>query len=232
MAQHNTGAADVGRIEVMTVVPLRARRLRPTPRRRAPEIIEAAARLFAQRGFHGATTQDIADVLGIRQASLYYYFPSKEGALELVCLQGVAGYFEIAKAIASGPGAAADRLPRLIKSHLAPLADRSDFVRVFLNERQHLPTESRRRIGKWSRGLERVFEDVLKEGVRRAEFRPDLDTRLAVLAILGMANAVANWYRKEEVPIERISAEFGRLVLEGVKKRPRRRGRQRAASAR
>jgi len=216
----------------MTVVPLPARRLRPTPRRRAPEIIEAAARVFAQRGFHGATTQDIADVLGIRQASLYYYFPSKEGALELVCLQGVAGYFEVAKAIVSGPGTAADKLVRLIKSHLAPLADRSDFVRVFLNERQHLPTESRRRVGKWSRGLERVFEDVLKEGLRSGEFRPDLDTRLAVLGILGMVNTVANWYRKEEVPVERISAEFGRLVLEGVKKRPRRRTRQRAASAR
>ena len=38
--------------------------------------------MFAERGYHGATTQDIADVLGIRQASLYYYFPSKEAALE------------------------------------------------------------------------------------------------------------------------------------------------------
>jgi len=209
----------------MMVVPLPTRRLRPSLRRRAPEIIEAAARVFAQRGFHGATTQDIADVLGIRQASLYYYFPSKEGALELVCLQGVAGYFEVAKAIASGPGAAADKLARLVKSHLAPLADRSDFVRVFLNERQHLPSESRRRVGKWSRGLERVFEDVLKEGVRRGEFRPDLDTRLAVLGILGMANAVANWYRKEEAAIERIGGEFARLVVDGVKKRPKLRSR-------
>src|SRR5215471_18307258 len=105
----------------MAVVPLpSSRRSRPSPRRRAPEIIEAAARVFAERGFHGATTQDIADVLGIRQASLYYYFPSKEGALELVCLQGVAGFFEVAKAIGSGPGTAADKLTRLIKSHLSP----------------------------------------------------------------------------------------------------------------
>src|SRR6201981_3030281 len=142
----------------MTVVPLpSSRRLRPSPRRRAPEIIEAAARVFAERGFHGATTQDIADVLGIRQASLNYYFPSKEGALELVCLQGVAGYFEVAKAIAAGPGTAADKLARLTQFTFDPLTDRSDFVRVFLNERQHLPAESHRRIGKWSRGLERVL---------------------------------------------------------------------------
>jgi AcrR family transcriptional regulator len=208
----------------MTVVSLPAsRRSRASPRRRAPEIIEAAARVFAERGFHGATTQDIADVLGIKQASLYYYFPSKEGALELVCLQGVAGFFEVAEAIASGPGTAADKLARLIKSHLSPLTDRSDFVRVFLNERQHLPRESRRRIGRWSRGLERVFEDVLREGIRRGEFRADLDTRLAVLGILGMANAVANWYRSEAVTIDRVSAEFVRLLAEGVTKRPQRR---------
>jgi AcrR family transcriptional regulator len=214
----------------MTVIPLpSARRARRSPRRRSPEIIEAAARVFAERGFHGATTQDIADVLGIRQASLYYYFASKEEALELVCLQGVGGYFEVAKATAAGPGSAADKLARLIRSHLAPLTDRSDFVRVFLNERQHLPTESRRRIGKWSRGLERVYEDVLKEGVRRGEFRSDLDTRLAVLAILGMANTVASWYRSEEAAIDRVSAEFVRLIADGVVKRRKRRSHARRA---
>ena len=53
--------------------------------RRADEIIDAAARVFAERGYHGTSTQAIADVLGMRQASLYYYFPSKEAALELVC---------------------------------------------------------------------------------------------------------------------------------------------------
>ena len=200
----------------MAVVNLSAvRRTRSSPRRRAPEIIEAAARVFAAHGFHGATTQDIADVLGIRQASLYYYFPSKEGALELVCLQGVAGFVEVAKSIAAGPGTAAEKLIRLVKSHLSPFADRSDFVRVFLNDRQHLPTESRRRIGKWSRGLERVYEDVLKEGVRRGEFRSDLDTRLTMLAMLGMANAAAFWYSKEEIPLDRIAAEFSRLLLDG-----------------
>lgn len=50
------------------------------PRRRAGEVLEAAAAVFAERGFHGASTQDIADRLGMRQASLYYYFTSKEAA--------------------------------------------------------------------------------------------------------------------------------------------------------
>jgi len=206
----------------MTVVSIsvrrraRSRRQARLPRRRAPQIVAAAARVFAERGFHGASTQDIADVLGIRQASLYYYFASKEDALERVCLKGVEGFFEAAKAIAAGPGGAAEKLGRLIVSHLTPLVDRGDFVKVFLNERQHLRADSRRRIGKWSRGLERIFEDVIREGVRRGEFRHDVDTRLATLAILGMANAAASWHRKEEVAVERIAEEFARLVLDGV----------------
>jgi len=55
----------------MNVLAMPSTRRSASQRRRAPQIIDAAARVFAERGFHGATTQDIADVLGIRQASLY-----------------------------------------------------------------------------------------------------------------------------------------------------------------
>ena len=67
--------------------------------RRADEIIDAAARMFAERGYHGTTTQAIADVLGMRQASLYYYFPSKEAALEEVCARGTDGFVEGAECV-------------------------------------------------------------------------------------------------------------------------------------
>ena len=204
----------------MTIATLPSTRREASRRRRAPEIIEAAARVFAERGFHGATTQDIADVLGIRQASLYYYFSSKEAALELVCLKGVEGFFEAAKAIAARPESARERLSLLINSHLSPLVDRGSFVKVFLNERQHLPAESRRRIGRWSRGLERIFEEVIKEGIAASEFHADLDVRLATLAILGMCNAASSWYRKENKAILAVGAEFSRLVIDGMAKRP------------
>ena len=212
---------ELFRSAAMTVVPLRSRNKSPG-RRRAPEIFDAAARVFAERGFHGTTTQDIADVLKIRQASLYYYFPSKDAALELVCLRGVEGFFEVAKAIAAGPGSCANRLSRLIDSHLAPIVDRGDYVHVFLNERRHLPAESRHKVGRWSRALERLFEDVVKEGVRTGEFRRGLDTRLITLAILGMCNDVSSWFRKENADMRDISAQFVRLVLDGVSEHPNR----------
>jgi TetR/AcrR family transcriptional regulator, cholesterol catabolism regulator len=200
----------------MNVLALPSTRRMTSPRRRAPQIIEAAARVFAERGFHGATTQDIADVLGIRQASLYYYFSSKEAALELVCLKGLEGFFDAGKKIAAGPGTARDRLILLINSHLSPLIDRSDFVSVFVNERKHLPAEARRRIGRWARGLERIFEEVIKDGIAQGEFRADLDARLTTLAILGMCNAAQRWHRKENFEVLRIADEFARLVTDGM----------------
>ncbi len=184
--------------------------------RRSVEIIEAAAQVFAERGYHGATTQDIADVLRIRQASLYYYVPSKEAALELVCIQGVAGFFETAQAIASGPGKAREKLAGLIRAHMVPILDRGNFVRVFLTQRQFLPNGSRRRVGKWSRELEKIFESVIRDGMRRGEFRGDLDPRLTTLAILALANGVSSWYGKENASVERIGTEFVTLVLDGL----------------
>ena len=187
------------------------------PRRRSAAILDAAAEVFAARGFHGASTQDIADVLGIKQASLYYYFPSKEVALEEVCLRGAEGHLETAISIAAAPDTARDKIKRLIAAHLSPLLDRRPFVRTFLNERQHLPTESRRRIGRLSRAYERLIEDVLKSGVRSGEFRHDLDCRLAALGLLGLINAVAAWYGKEpKTTLDRIVAEYARLYLGGV----------------
>jgi TetR/AcrR family transcriptional regulator, cholesterol catabolism regulator len=211
----------------MSLIALPTPRRHASRRRRAPEIIEAAARVFAERGFHGATTQDIADVLGIRQASLYYYFSSKEAALEIVCLKGVEGFFDAAKAIAARPGSARERLIQLINSHLSPMVDRPDFVKVFLNERQHLPRESRRRIGRWSRGLERIFEEVIREGIAAGEFRRDLDARLATLAILGMCNAASSWHRKENADMARVAGEFARLLTDGMGSRPGPRRRRR-----
>ena len=178
--------------------------------------MEAAARVFAERGYHGASTQDIADLLGIRQASLYYYFRSKEAALEQVCMQGVAGFFETEQAITAGPGTSREKLAGLIRAHIAPLLDRSHFVRVFLTQRRFLPTPSRRRIGKFSRAIEQLFEGVIRQGIRKGEFRADVDPRLAALAILGMCNAVASWYGREGASIERIGGQFVALALRGL----------------
>jgi TetR/AcrR family transcriptional regulator, cholesterol catabolism regulator len=187
------------------------------PRRRAEEVIEAAAAVFAERGYHGASTQDIADRLGMRQASLYYYFPSKEAALEVVCLRGGEGYVEHALAAANGRGTPIDKLCAILRSHLRAMGESPAFSRAFLRERRFLPQEARRRVGRVARRYERIIEGVLEAGIAAGELRGDLDARLAMLGLLGMANAAVDWHdKKPGLTIERIADSFARLAVVGI----------------
>jgi AcrR family transcriptional regulator len=185
--------------------------------RRADEIIDAAARVFAERGYHGTTTQAIADVLGMRQASLYYYFPSKEAALEEVCARGTDGFVEAAERVAQQDLPSLEKLAGLIAAHLAPIETMPDYVRVFINERRYLPDASRKRIGRKSRRLERCFEQVIQAGIDDGSIRPGTDARLAMLAVLGMCNAVINWRASDRSrDTQSIAAGFAQLVVHGL----------------
>lgn len=177
---------------------------------------DAAARVFALKGFHGTSTQDIADVLGIRQASLYYYFKSKEEALRIVCERGGAGFHERAHAIATGPGSSRDKLMALVTAHLEPLDDRADYVRVFLRERQNLPSSSRKIINAHARGVEGCFEMVVAKGMAHGTFSPRHDTRLATLCILAMVNAVPFWPEMKSRTVEEAAREIILIALGGL----------------
>jgi TetR/AcrR family transcriptional regulator, cholesterol catabolism regulator len=185
--------------------------------RRADEIIDAAARMFAERGYHGTTTQAIADVLGMRQASLYYYFPSKEAALEEVCARGTDGFVEGAERVMQMDSPPLERLKLLIAAHLAPIETMPDYVRVFINERRYLPDASRRRVGRKSRRIERCFEQVIQAGIDDGSIRPGTDARLAMLAVLGMCNAVINWRASDASrDTHSIASGFAELVAGGL----------------
>lgn len=184
--------------------------------RRADAIIDAAASVFAERGYHGASTQAIADVLGMRQASLYYYFASKEAALQLVCEKGVDAFVDSAEAIAAGGAAPLDKLHALIVSHLAPNETKPDYVRVFINERRYLPEASRRRIGRKSRRIERCFEDAIRAGIADGSISADTDVRTVMLAVLGMCNSVINWRAGDRGHMRQLASELSRLVIGGL----------------
>jgi AcrR family transcriptional regulator len=187
------------------------------PRRRADAVLEAAAEVFAALGYHGASTQDVADRLGMRQASLYYYFASKEAALEEVCLRGVGDFLERAQEVAKAKGSATEKLVEIIRRHLKPVEDRPAFVRCFIRERRFLPKESRRRIGRLARRYEKTLQDVIETGIEAGELRSNLDPRLATLAVLGMCNATVDWYGKEPgASMARVAENFARIVVGGM----------------
>lgn len=187
---------------------------------RHARIIDAAAQVFAERGYHGAATQDIADRLGIRQASLYYYFASKEAALKLVCERGAEAFARAARAISASATPPREKLAALMASHSAPLRDQGDYVRVFLRERQYLPAQQRRQINRHAREVERSFEETIRDGQALGVFAAHVNPRLATLAILGMLNAAPFWRETQAGGIEDISQGMIEIALGGISANP------------
>ena len=185
-------------------------------RRRLSEVIGAAAKVFAQRGYHGASTQDIADVLGIRQASLYYYFDSKEAALEAVCRDGHEAYVERLLRIARSDASASEKVAQVLLRHAAP--ERLDFTLVFLRERRFLPGPARKRIRALELRYERAIQRIVEQGIRSGEFRSDLDARMTTLALLGLGNSAAVWYGREpDVTPERMLRAYIDLLVRALR---------------
>jgi AcrR family transcriptional regulator len=184
--------------------------------KRQSEIVDAAAKVFAEKGFHGASTQDIADVLSIRQASLYYYFRSKDEALRLVCERGASEFLERARRVSDGSGTSREKLVALIRGHLEPLASAPHYMRVFLRERQHLSPADRRAISKTARAIEACFETVIAEGIAYGSFSPSHDARLATLAILGMLNGAPFWHERRQRKPEDIAKGLAQIALGGL----------------
>jgi AcrR family transcriptional regulator len=182
-------------------------------------MLAAAAKVFARRGYHGASTQDIADVLDIRQASLYYYFESKEAALEAVCADGVEDYVTRALAVLRGAGGASDKVAKLVVHHLSPVVERQDFTQVFLGERRFLPRPARARIRAIERRYERIIQKVIEQGIASGEFRADLDARLGALALLGLGNSAVAWYGREPgATFDRITSSYVDLLVRAFRK--------------
>src|SRR5271170_3002993 len=98
------------------------------------EVLDAAAVAFAEKGYIGASTRDIAERLGIRAASLYYYVPSKEAALLAICKLGVLDFIDNLKDIVARRDPAPEKLQAAITNHLLPLRSHpaADYIRVFI----------------------------------------------------------------------------------------------------
>ncbi|MBX9843522.1 MAG: TetR/AcrR family transcriptional regulator [Xanthobacteraceae bacterium] len=196
-------------------------RWEPTPRweRRYREVLDVAATIFAEKTYAGASTRDIAERLGVRQASLYYYFPSKEAALAAICEHGVKDFISNLQSIIAEPVNAADKLRAAIANHLAPLRRHpdADYVCVFIRHRRELPNGPRQAIAALAHTYQDLIERLFADGIATRQFRADLDPKLATLAFLGLCNSVIT---SRGVPrsstIDAMIEEYARIVTGGV----------------
>lgn len=165
-----------------------------TARNTREDVIAAAGRLFATRGYHGTSMRDLGRELGLHGSSLYSHVTSKEDLLVAVVERG-AERFEMSAAMALGDhDTPAERLRGLIGGHIDVVLDHTDEAKTFLDEARSLEDPARRRIRDARNAYELRFRSVISDGVASGVFSPEADPKIATIFILSILNAVERWY--------------------------------------
>jgi TetR/AcrR family transcriptional regulator, cholesterol catabolism regulator len=190
----------------------------PRPRASRADVVRAAATLFSRRGYHGTSMQHLGEAIGLLRGSLYAHIGSKEELLFEVVDRGAEAFLERGRTAAALDADAAARLEALLVGHVETASEHLDSATVFLNEWRYLGDERRAEVKRKRDAYEQLVRDIISEGKKAGDFRPDLDVPLAARLVLSAANWTYSWYRPggELSPTE-IGKTFARMLVDGFK---------------
>lgn len=182
------------------------------------DILEAAAQVFRQKGFHGASMANIAEAVNLQKASLYHHVSSKQEILFELLDRALELLLERISPIASLNIPADERLCQMIREYLQILAENTDLSAVLLFEHRSLEGRQHARHVPNRDKFELLWRGVLEDGVRAKRFICD-DIPLTTRAILGIMNWTITWYRPGgALTIQQISDQYSNLLLKGLLK--------------
>jgi AcrR family transcriptional regulator len=181
---------------------------------RRAEITAAAARFFAEHSYHTVGMREIAEAVGMRGASLYNHFSSKEEMLYAIALGMTKDPVEQHLPLLDAEGTPATRLAALLRAHIRHLAEHRVEHLVGLRELPALTPEHRAEITDHRRYYQRRVRDVVAAGVRSGEFAVD-DPAQAAVAILDMVNGIS-WWLRDGHDMDRIVEDYVGFALDGI----------------
>ncbi len=184
---------------------------------RRDEIIRAATRLFARQGFHATSMSDICEAAGVGRGVLYHYIESKEDILIAIHERFIVPLLERTAEIRSAGGSPDVVLAKISRELMQTIHAYHDEVTVFLHEWHALVgTEYWEHVRAKRREFERTIQETIEQG-RGDIFSTQLDSRLAMLAFLGMHNYAYQWLRAEgRFGPQEIADQYSRIFLEGI----------------
>jgi len=188
-----------------------------TTRNSREDVVRAAGRLFADRGYHGTSMRELGKELGLLGSSLYSHVSSKQDLLVEVVEEGARLFEASAEQALEVEGTAAERLDALIAGHVDVVIDNLEVARTYLNEARMLDGEHRARIVSARDHYEQAFRSVIREGIAEGSFNAGVDAKTTSIFILSILNAIERWYRPEgELDRDALVAElagFARAAL-------------------
>ena len=182
------------------------------------DILDAAAQVIRQKGFHGASMADIAEAVKLQKASLYHHVNSKQEILLALLDRALEMLFEQIDIIAKQPLPADEKLHRMIRTYLRLLAENSDLSAVLLFEHRSLEADQHARHIPNRDRFESLWREVIADGIGEGLFTCP-DVALAVRALMGILNWTLTWYHPDgSLSIELIADQYTNLLENGLKK--------------
>lgn len=192
-------------------------RHRTTVVRRA--MLEAAAELFAERGYAGTNLRDVADALGMSRPGLYYHFPSKEKMLEAIIEELTLSAERQLAAVAENHDSDPEEALRLVVDITTQwLLDHYVFFRVLDRSEAEIPAGLRMSNDASKRAILEYFVAIIDRGIAAGRFRP-VDSHVAALAISGMRNWAAWWFKPDgRLSTKEIAAIMAEMAVSSLRR--------------
>jgi AcrR family transcriptional regulator len=182
---------------------------------RRHELTRQAARLFAQKGYHGTSMGDLAEAMGVQKGSLYSLTASKQELLFETMREGAAAFHAGLDAIAEETPVV-ERIRLALRAHLRVVAEQLDMATVFIREWRYLEGARREEIVAERRRYEERVRALFREGREHGELRTDLDENAAALLVLSAANWAYTWLVPDR-DTDELADSFAAILVDGVR---------------
>jgi AcrR family transcriptional regulator len=200
------GAAAPGAHSQLTLPEFSAEEKKPLARaRKTPAAVDnpalaralaAAVGLFSHKGYAATSTREVAKLLGIQKASLYYHVESKEDLLFLICQSSLKQIRNDVETAIRDTQVPLDRTRTLICSHIESLLRDGDKHSTTFAEMHSLSADRLEQVLKLRDAYEDLVRSVLKQAQEAGVLRNDVEAKYLCLALLGLMNRVMVWYRR------------------------------------
>ena len=159
-------------------------------------LLDAAVALFSRQGYAATSTREVAALLGMQKASLYYHIESKEDLLYFICKSSLE---RIRSDVHTAIQEVQDPLERtrvLICAHVESMLRDKDEHATTLTEMYALSRDRLAQIVALRKGYVDLVRSVLRDAQKAGALRDDIDVRYLSLSLLGLMNRVLVWYRR------------------------------------
>ncbi len=197
---------------------------RPPPSRgdlKRKQILDAAAKVLARRGYAGTMLSEVAEEAGTQSGSLYYHFDSREDLIEEVLQQGVTMSFARAQAVVDAlprDRSPLQRLEAALRAHLKFQLVESDYARAAVRSIGQYPEEMWQRVNEQFRAYGKFFDGLIAAAMKAGQLDPKVDRSALRMLVIGAANWAPEWYRADgSSTVEEIGDLLVRLLQKGVR---------------